>query len=45
MQQKTQDKKIKEQQPAAPSKSPPLKPFEPTEKVKADQAIDFPADI
>ncbi|MCK7511243.1 MAG: hypothetical protein MZV70_49075 [Desulfobacterales bacterium] len=22
-----------------------LKPFEPTEKVKADQALDFPADI
>jgi hypothetical protein len=31
--------------PAAPPKGDPLKPFEPTEKVKADQAIDFPADI
>jgi hypothetical protein len=35
----------KEQQPAAPSKNEPPKPFDPTEKVKADQAIDFPADI
>ena len=35
----------KEERPAAPSKSEPLKPFEPTEKVKADQALDFPADI
>ena len=35
----------REQTPAAPSKSEPLKPFDPTEKVKADQAIDFPADI
>ncbi|MCU0559168.1 MAG: hypothetical protein MUD16_03135 [Desulfobacterales bacterium] len=35
----------REQPPAAPPKSEPLKPFEPTEKVQADQAIDFPADI
>ncbi len=35
----------REQAPAAPTKSEPLKPFNPTEKVKADQAIDFPADI
>ena len=35
----------KEERSAAPSKSEPLKPFEPTEKVKADQALDFPADI
>jgi hypothetical protein len=35
----------REQPPPAPSKSEPLKPFDPTEKVKADQAIDFPADI
>jgi len=34
-----------EQKPATPSKSEPLKPFDPTERVKADQAIDFPADI
>jgi hypothetical protein len=37
--------KSKEERPAAPPKGDPLKPFEPTEKVKADQAIDFPADI
>lgn len=35
----------REQPPAAPSKGAPLQPFDPTEKVKADQAIDFPADI
>ncbi len=35
----------REQAPAAPTKSEPLKPFNPTEKVKADQAVDFPADI
>jgi hypothetical protein len=35
----------KEEKPAAPSKSESPKPFEPTEKVKADQALDFPADI
>ena len=34
-----------EERPAAPPKGDPLKPFEPAEKVKADQAIDFPADI
>lgn len=34
-----------EQPPAAPSGSGPLKPFDPTEKVTADQAIDLPADI
>jgi uncharacterized membrane protein len=44
-QEKAKDEKGKEQKPAAPSKSEPPKPFEPTEKVKADQAIDFPADI
>jgi hypothetical protein len=37
--------KTPEQRPAAPPKGDPLKPFEPAEKVKADQAIDFPADI
>jgi hypothetical protein len=37
--------KGKESPSAAPSRSEPLKPFDPTEKVKADQAIDFPADI
>jgi hypothetical protein len=42
---KTRGEPAKEEQPAPPSKSEPLKPFEPTEKVKADQAIDFPADI
>jgi hypothetical protein len=44
-QEKTQDEKAKEPKPAVPSKKEPVKPFEPTEKVKADQAIDFPADI
>ncbi len=29
----------------APAKPKSVPPFEPTEKVKADQAIDFPADI
>jgi len=42
---KTRGEPAKEEKPAAPSKSEPLKPFEPTEKVKADQALDFPADI
>jgi hypothetical protein len=37
--------KAQEEKPAAPPKGDPLKPFEPSEKVKADQAIDFPADI
>ena len=37
--------KDQEERPAAPPKGDPLKPFEPAEKVKADQAIDFPADI
>lgn len=31
--------------PGAPAKPKSTPPFEPTEKVKADQAIDFPADI
>jgi hypothetical protein len=42
---KSQYEKGKNQGPTAPSKKEPVKPFEPTEKVKADQAIDFPADI
>jgi hypothetical protein len=42
---KTRGEPAKEETPAAPSKSEPLKPFEPTEKVKADQALEFPADI
>lgn len=42
---KTQSNKDREEKPAAPLKGDPLKPFEPAEKVKADQAIDFPADI
>ena len=42
---KTQGDKTQEERPAAPPKGDPLKPFEPAEKVKADQAIDFPADI
>jgi hypothetical protein len=42
---KAQPDKSREEKPAAPAKGDPLKPFEPTEKVKADQAIDFPADI
>jgi hypothetical protein len=35
----------KAEPPAAAPKSEASKPFEPTEKVKADQALDFPADI
>jgi hypothetical protein len=42
---KTRPEPAKDEKPAAPSKSDPVKPFEPTEKVKADQALDFPADI
>ncbi|MGE5256547.1 MAG: hypothetical protein ACM3KE_07735 [Hyphomicrobiales bacterium] len=42
---KAQPDKGGEERPAPPPKGDPLKPFEPTEKVKADQAIDFPADI
>ena len=42
---KTRAEPAKDEKPAAPSKSESLKPFEPTEKVKADQALDFPADI
>lgn len=42
---KAQGDKTQEEKPAAPLKGDPLKPFEPAEKVKADQAIDFPADI
>ena len=42
---KTQGDKPREEKPATPLKGDPLKPFEPAEKVKADQAIDFPADI
>lgn len=42
---KPQGDKAQEDRPAAPPKGDPLKPFEPAEKVKADQAIDFPADI
>jgi hypothetical protein len=34
-----------EQKPPATSTPEALKPFEPAEKVKADQAVDFPADI
>ena len=40
-----QGDKTQEEKPAAPPKGDTLKPFEPSEKVKADQAIDFPADI
>jgi hypothetical protein len=42
---KAQGDKTQEERPAPPPKGDPLKPFEPAEKVKADQAIDFPADI
>jgi hypothetical protein len=42
---KAPDETGREPKPAAPSKIEPLRPFDPTEKVKADQAIDFPADI
>jgi hypothetical protein len=44
-QRKTRGEPAKEEEPAAPSKTEPLKPFEPTEKVKVDQALEFPADI
>jgi hypothetical protein len=44
-QEKTRTAPAKEPTPAAPLKSEPVKPFEPTEKVKADQALEFPADI
>jgi hypothetical protein len=44
-QEKAPGDKTQEDRPAAPPKGDPLKPFEPAEKVKADQAIDFPADI
>ena len=30
---------------ARPSRSAPLKPMSPSEKIKADQAVDFPYDI
>jgi hypothetical protein len=42
---KTRVEPVKEEKPAAPAKGDPLKSFEPTEKVRADQALDFPADI
>ncbi len=42
---KTPGEPAKEEKPAPPPKGDPLKPFAPSEKVKADQAIDFPADI
>jgi hypothetical protein len=42
---KTRGEPANAEQPAAAPKSEPLKPFEPTEKVKADQTLDFPADI
>jgi hypothetical protein len=42
---KTRAEPAKDEKPAAVSKSESLKPSEPTEKVKADQALDFPADI
>jgi hypothetical protein len=44
-QEKTQGGPSREEGPAAPPKGDPLKPFVPGENVKADQAIDFPADI
>jgi hypothetical protein len=44
-QEKTRTAPAKEPAPAAAIKREPLKPFEPTEKVKADQALEFPADI
>jgi len=42
---KTRAEPEKEEKPAGPAKGDPLKSFEPTEKVRADQALDFPADI
>jgi hypothetical protein len=42
---KTQNGPDRKEKPAAAPKEDPLKSFEPSEKVKADQAIDFPADI
>ena len=31
--------------PSAKSKTPPLKPFKPSEEIAAEQAVDFPVDI
>jgi hypothetical protein len=42
---RTRSEPAKEEKPAEAPKREPLKPFEPTEKIKADQALDFPADI
>jgi hypothetical protein len=42
---KTRAEPEKEEKPSGPAKGDPLKSFEPTEKVRADQALDFPADI
>ena len=39
------EKKTQNQAPASKSKTDPLTVFEPSEKVKADQAVDFPYDI
>ena len=39
------EKKTQNQAPASKSKTDPLTAFEPSEKVKADQAVDFPYDI
>ena len=39
------EKKTQNQAPGSKSKTDPLKTFEPSEKVKADQAVDFPYDI
>ena len=39
------EKKTQKQAPTSKSKTAPLTSFEPSEKVKADQAVDFPYDI
>ena len=39
------EKKTQKQAPTSKSKTAPLTTFEPSEKVKADQTVDFPYDI
>ena len=40
-----QERSTQQQRPAPDGKTDPLTPFEPTERVPADQAVDFPYDI
>lgn len=39
------ESRTQEEQNAAAAKKKPLKDFQPTEKIEADQAVDFPYDI